>query len=117
MNIGKRLRELRQAKNLSQGGLERLTGLHRSYISRVEGGHSVPALQTLERFAAALDVDLSQLFSGGGAGSPGSKLKGKVPQESEVRTLVHLFTRLSKPDRRLVLSVVRDLEGRKDKHE
>jgi len=55
MNIGKRLRELRQAKNLSQGDLERLAGLHRSYISRVEGGHSVPALHTLERFAAALD--------------------------------------------------------------
>ena len=117
MNIGKRLRELRQAKNLSQGDLERLAGLHRSYISRVEGGHSVPALHTLERFAAALDVEMSQLFSAGGTGSPGSKLKGKVPHEREVKLLLRLFRHLSTPDRRLVLLVARDLEGRKGEHE
>ena len=117
MNIAKRLRELREGKGLSQGDIERRSGLLRSYISRVEGGHSVPALQTLERFAAALDVDMSQLFSEGRAGSPGSKLKGNVSHEREEKKLLHLFKRLDKRDRRLVLSVVRDLEGRKDKHE
>jgi transcriptional regulator with XRE-family HTH domain len=117
MDIGKRLRELRKAKNLSQGDLERLAGFHRSYISRVEGGHSVPALQTLERFAAALDVEMSQLFSRGGTGSPVPKLKAKVPREREVKMLLQLFRRLSKPDRRLVLLVARDLEGREGEHE
>ena len=117
MNIGKRLRELRQAKNLSQGDLERLAGLHRSYISRVEGGHGVPALHTLERFAAALDVEMSQLFSQGGTGSPGSKHKGMVPHEREVKTLLQLFGRMSKPERRQVLRMARDLVGRKVEHE
>lgn len=117
MNIGKRLRELRKAKNLSQGDLQRLAGFHRSYISRIEGGHSVPALHTLERFAAALDVEMSKLFSEGGTGSPGSKLKGMVPHEREVKTLLQLFRRMSKPERRQVLLVARDLVGRKGEHE
>ena len=96
MNIGKRLRELRKAKNLSQGDLERLAGFHRSYTSRVEGGHSVPALHTLERFAAALDLEMSQLFSEGGTGSPVPRLKGKVPHEREVKTLLGLAIRRGK---------------------
>jgi len=69
MEIGKRLRELRQAKNLAQGDLERLAGIHRYYSFRIGLGHSVPMLQTLERYAAALDVKMSQLFSGGSTGS------------------------------------------------
>ena len=112
MNIGKRLRELRKAKNLSQGDLERLASFHRSYTSRVEMGHGVPSLQTLERYAAALDVEMSQLFSEGGAGSPVPKLKGKVPHEREVKALLQLLRRMSKPDRRQVLRMARGLVGR-----
>ena len=62
MIIGDRLRALREAKHLSQGDLERRTGLLRCYISRVENGHTVPALETLEKFAHAMEVPLYQLF-------------------------------------------------------
>ncbi len=62
MLIGARLRSLRDQKGLSQGDIENTTGLLRCYISRVENGHTVPSLETLERFAAALDVPLYQLF-------------------------------------------------------
>jgi transcriptional regulator with XRE-family HTH domain len=62
MDIGKRLKELREAKNLSQGDIERRSGLLRSYISRVEGGYTVPSLATLERFAKALGVEPYQLL-------------------------------------------------------
>jgi transcriptional regulator with XRE-family HTH domain len=117
MNIGKRLRELRKAKNLSQGDLGSLAGFHRCYVSRVEMGHTVPSLQTLKRYAAALDVEMSQLFSGGGTRSPIPERKGKVPHAREVKMLLQLFRRLSKPERRLVLSVARDLVGRKGEHE
>ena len=51
-----------QAEGFSQGDLERASGLVRSYISRVERGHTVPSIETLERFAAALGVPLYQLF-------------------------------------------------------
>jgi len=60
--IGERLRALRRQRSLSQGDLEKASGLLRCYISRVEKGHTVPSIETLERFAAALDVPLYQLF-------------------------------------------------------
>lgn len=62
MIIGDRLRILRETKHLSQGDIEKSTGLLRCYISRVENGHTVPAIETLEKLARALDVPLYQLF-------------------------------------------------------
>ena len=62
MIIGERLRQIREQKNLSQGDIERKTGLLRCYVSRVENGHTVPAVETLEKFARALEVPMYQLF-------------------------------------------------------
>ena len=61
MIIGDRLRALREDKKLSQGDIEKRTGLLRCYISRVENGHTVPAIETLEKMARALEVPLYQL--------------------------------------------------------
>ncbi|HYB60034.1 MAG TPA: helix-turn-helix transcriptional regulator [Methylomirabilota bacterium] len=65
MIIGDRLRALREEKKLSQGDIEKRTGLLRCYISRVENGHTVPAIETLEKLARALEVPLYQLFYDG----------------------------------------------------
>lgn len=65
MMIGDRLRVMREGKNISQGEVEKRTGLLRCYISRVENGHTVPAVETLEKFARALEVPLYQLFYDG----------------------------------------------------
>jgi transcriptional regulator with XRE-family HTH domain len=65
MVIGERLRELREEKNLSQGDIEKRTGLLRCYISRVENGHTVPAIETLEKMARALEVPMYKLFYDG----------------------------------------------------
>jgi len=65
MIIGDRLRVLREDKKFSQGEIEKRTGLLRCYISRVENGHTVPAVETLEKFARALEVPLYQLFYDG----------------------------------------------------
>ena len=62
MVIGERLRELREGKKLSQGDIEKRTGLLRCYISRVENGHTVPAVETLEKLARALEIPLYKLF-------------------------------------------------------
>src|SRR5258705_396312 len=62
MIIGDRLRALREEKKLSQGDIEKRTGLLRCYISRVENGHTVPAIETLEKLARALECPLYQLF-------------------------------------------------------
>jgi transcriptional regulator with XRE-family HTH domain len=62
MIIGEKLKALREAKNLSQGDIENRTGLLRCYISRVENCHTVPAIDTLEKLARALEVPMYQLF-------------------------------------------------------
>jgi transcriptional regulator with XRE-family HTH domain len=65
MIIGDRLRVLREQKKFSQGTIEERTGLFRCYISRVENGHTVPAVETLEKFARALEVPMYQLLYDG----------------------------------------------------
>jgi transcriptional regulator with XRE-family HTH domain len=65
MIIGDRLRALREDKKLSQGDIEKRTGLLRCYVSRVENGHTVPAIETIEKFARALEVPMYQLFYDG----------------------------------------------------
>jgi transcriptional regulator with XRE-family HTH domain len=65
MIIGDRLRAFREQKKLSQGDIEKRTGLLRCYISRVENNHTVPALETLEKMARAMDMPLYQLFYDG----------------------------------------------------
>ena len=65
MIIGDRLRALREEKKLSQGDIEKRTGLVRPYISRVENNHSVPNIETLEKWARALELPMYQLFYDG----------------------------------------------------
>jgi len=63
--ISKRLRELREEKKLTQGEIEKRTGLLRCYLSRVENGHTIPSVETLEKLAYALGVPLYRLFYDG----------------------------------------------------
>ena len=65
MIIGDRLRTLREEKKLSQGDIEKRTGLFRCYVSRVENGHTVPSIETIEKFARALEVPMFRLFYDG----------------------------------------------------
>jgi transcriptional regulator with XRE-family HTH domain len=81
MVIGDRLRELREAKELSQGDIEHRTGLLRCYISRVENGHTVPAIETLEKLARALEVPMYRLFHEGEAASSIRNLK--LPKDGD----------------------------------
>ena len=81
MLIGDRLRELRETKKLSQGDIEKRTGLLRCYISRVENGHTVPAIETLEKMARALEVPMYRLFHDGEVPAGLSKLK--PPKDDE----------------------------------
>ncbi len=65
MILSERLRFIREEKDLSQGDIEKRTGLKRCYISRVENGHTVPSIETLEKLARALEVPLYQFFYDG----------------------------------------------------
>ena len=75
MIIGDQLRLLREQRKLSQGDIEKRTGLLRCYISRVENGHTVPAVETLEKMARAMDMHLYQLLYDGPEPPPVPKLR------------------------------------------
>jgi transcriptional regulator with XRE-family HTH domain len=62
MILSERLRSIREQKNMTQGDIENRTGLKRSYVSRLEHGRTIPSLETLEKFAQALEVPLYHFF-------------------------------------------------------
>ena len=124
MIIGQKLRELRESKNLSQGDVEQRTGLLRCYTSRIENGHTVPSVDTLERYARALEVPLYRFFTDGRPvkvpkllGSEEiENLWGSSNQErSELRALAKALSRMDDPDRRLFMSMAQRMTKRSAK--
>lgn len=121
MNIGERLRLMREDKKLSQGDVEKRTGLLRCYISRVENGHTVPALETLEKLARALDVPLYVLFYEGKDASPPEAANSTADslfgaRGKDARFLARLQRTLGciDPDqRRLLMSMAEEMSRRR----
>ena len=123
MVIAERLRALREQKQLSQGDIEKRTGLLRCYISRVENGHTVPAIETLEKLARAMEIPLYQLFYDGEEppelpNLPKRKSADDIAWGSkgkEARFLGRmrrLLGRLEEPDRRLLLYMAQKMANR-----
>jgi len=125
MLIGARLRQLREQKQLSQGDIEERAGLLRCYVSRVENGHTVPSLETLERFARVLDVPLYQLFISGKEVPPTPNLTPRKTLDELMRAvgdkggdaqfllkLRNLLIRLTERDRDVILSLAKRLAAR-----
>ena len=124
MIIGDRLLAIRQEKELSQGEIENRTGLLRCYISRVENGHTVPSLETLEKFARALEIPLYRLFYDG-KGSPEpptlpqSKLTdvigwGSSGKDARILDKLRSFLkRMGTRERQLVLFTAQKMASRK----
>ena len=110
MNIGETIRNFRLSKGMSQGDIEKRTGLLRCYLSRVENGHTIPSLDTLAKIASAMDVALAQFF----ADSSNDNGNKHVPQlsEDEVRFLSQVrrySTNLNDSDRKLVIAMVKKM--------
>jgi transcriptional regulator with XRE-family HTH domain len=62
--FGKRVRELRLEKGMTQEQLAEAAGLHPTFISNVERGYRVPTIVTLLKLAKGLDVDPADLVAG-----------------------------------------------------
>jgi transcriptional regulator with XRE-family HTH domain len=121
MQIGAKLRELRKAKNLSQGDIEKRTGLIRCYTSRVEHGHTVPSIETLEKYAHALEVPLYRLFTDEDSvevpklrqpkdDSSSWGIRGK--ERGAFQTLEKALARMDEQDRKLLVSMAEGMARR-----
>jgi transcriptional regulator with XRE-family HTH domain len=107
MKIGTTIRGYRLQKGLSQGDIEKRTGLLRCYLSRVENGHTVPSLDTLSKIANALDLPLSQLFA---EDALGQELNTQKLTDDELRFLTQIrrySSNLNDSDRKLLLAMVK----------
>ncbi|HEV2386929.1 MAG TPA: helix-turn-helix domain-containing protein [Candidatus Acidoferrales bacterium] len=126
--VADRLRTLREDRKLSQGDVEKRTGLLRCYISRVENGHTVPTVETLEKMARALEVPLYRLFYDGEAppkleNLPKRKTADDIAWGSSgkdagfLSNLRRLLGRAEERDRKLLMSFAQKLatkrKGRK----
>ena len=126
MVIGERLRQLREKKGFSQGDIEERTGLLRCYISRVENGHTVPSLETLERFAGALELALHEIFYTGEELAAGAtpnltprqsleEVAGSAeltPEDSFILKFKGLLNGIADCDRKVLLVVARRMATR-----
>jgi transcriptional regulator with XRE-family HTH domain len=119
MVIGEKLKALRMQKNLSQGDIEKRTGLIRCYISRVENGHTVPSVDTLEKLAHALEVPMYRLFTDNdrvkkpnipAAIIPSRAVNSK--QDRELRALAKLLACMSDRSRGLLLHMMSKMATR-----
>ncbi len=112
MDIGKRLRKLREDKALTQEYVEKRTGLMRSYISRIECGYTKPGIDTLEKWSKALGVSMVEFF----AGIPSPRQPANRPHFTPYeKRLLDALIRIREQDRRLFLSLATTLvrhEGR-----
>ena len=111
MNIGETIRNFRLQKALSQGDIEKRTGLLRCYLSRVENGHTIPSLDTLAKIANAMDVPLASFFSDHESDGNGNR---SLPQlsDDQVRFLNQVrrySSDLNESDRKLVLQMVKKM--------
>lgn len=107
MKIGTTIRAHRLQRGLSQGDIEKKTGLLRCYLSRVENGHTVPSLDTLSKIAVALDLPISQFFA---EDSLSRDLNPQKLSDDELRFLTQIrrySSNLNESDRKLLLAMVR----------
>ena len=123
MIIGDRLRELREERKHSQGDIEKKTGLLRCYISRIENGHTVPAIETLEKLARALEIPMYQLFYDGVEPPKLPNLWKRKTDDivwgsegKDARILAQfcrLFSKIEENERNLVFFTAQKMAGRK----
>ena len=111
--IGQRLKELRLKKGFSQGDIEKKTNLLRCYTSRCENGHTVPSLDTLQKFANALEIPLWQLFHEGNEKVefiPAEKAKTFQKKDIKFMEQFAAFVpKLDERDRKLILASARQM--------
>ncbi len=110
MNIGETIRTYRLQKGMSQGDIEKRTGLLRCYLSRVENGHTIPSLDTLSKIATAMELQLGQFFTDHLSNGSSKNLPPLTEDEVRFLTQIRRYSmNLNNSDRKLVLAMVKKM--------
>jgi transcriptional regulator with XRE-family HTH domain len=126
MIVGERIRSLRQEKKLSRGDLQERTGLQRTYIWRVENGYTVPAIETLEKFARGLEVPIYKFFYEGNRRPPlapvnesGNLWGARGEEKKMLGRFRRLLAQMEESERSLLVHLAEEMarrnEGKKKK--
>ena len=121
MLIGQKLREIREAKKMSQMEIAEATGLVQPYVSRVENGHTIPGVETLEKWASALKIPLYQILYEGEEPPKPLKLSVNHNQElwgnsgrdsHDLKRLRQFLSKMDEQERKLLLSLAGRMASR-----
>ena len=119
MIVGERIRALREEKKMSRGDVQERTGLQRTYIWRVENGYTIPAIETLEKFARGLDVPIYRFFYEGKGAPPlvpvtsDSGLWGAQGEEKKtLRRFQRCLGQMHDSERSLLMSLAEEMARR-----
>jgi len=106
LQVAGQVREIRRLRHLSQRQLAGRMQVPRTYISKIENGKAIPTLGSLERLAAALDVDVSKLVRD--ARSRRDEEVAAIFADPFLAEVAELLPQLDQLKRTLLLSAVRD---------
>lgn len=101
--VGRRIRDLRKERGMSQEQLGEKGGFHYSYIGQIERGEKNIALLNLAKIAAALEVNIPQLFT------YVDEIEKLTASEADLQVILSTL-RSKKPNQiRMVRNVVREI--------
>lgn len=97
--IGDRLRELREARELSSRHFQELSGISRFQTSRIEHGHGIPEIETLKQYATALEVPVSALLYDGDRPQAGCE------NLRSLSAFANVYSRMTRSERNFLRSI------------
>jgi transcriptional regulator with XRE-family HTH domain len=106
LRVSAQVKEIRKARHLSQRQLAGRMQVPRTYISKIENGKAIPTLGSLERLAAALDVDVAQLVRDGR--SRREEETARILADPFLAELAQYLPKLEPLQRSLVLNQARE---------
>lgn len=91
MNIGQKIKEIRESQNISMNSLAQICEVSQANLSRIESGQQQPTFDTLERIITALGYTLGDFFAA-----------DKPELEADIRHLLNIIQTL-KPGQKQAL--------------
>jgi len=107
MDIGKNIKRIREAKNLTQKEVISAIGMGAAMYSRIENGKTEPSLTTLEKIAKALGVSLSEIFQAEDG------LNEVSSYDKSLMEKVRMIENLTEEEKKTVFSIVDAFVGKK----